>query len=89
MYTSKNLTANQAPIASKPAPTVCSAYFRKILIGCQAAIAGRAAPTVCSAYIGCQAAVAGRAAPTGVMGWFQARVVPDKPTDKSHGRGRR
>ena len=27
--------------------------------------------------------------PTWVMGWFHERVVPGKPTDKSHGHGRR
>ena len=71
MYTSNNLTANQAAIAGKPAHSLIRGYLKET---CQPENSG---------------ALGNMESPTWVMGWFHERVVPGKPTDKSHGHGRR
>ena|GEM_PF-2267072 len=71
MYTSNNLTANQAVIAGKPAHSLIRGYPKETR---QPENSG---------------SLRNMEFPTWVKGWFQKRVVPDKPTDKSHGHGRR
>ena|GEM_PF-1697534 len=46
MYTSKNLTADQAAIASKLGSHSLSRVHPRKIVGCQTAIAGRPTPTV-------------------------------------------
>jgi hypothetical protein len=46
MYTSNNLTANQAAIASKLGSHSLPRAHPKKMVGCQAAIAGKPGPTV-------------------------------------------
>ena len=46
MYTSKNLTADQAAIASKLGSHSLTRAHPKKMVGCQTAIAGKPAPTV-------------------------------------------